>query len=159
MAEFEFAGMTFKGGKMFVILTALSTLGGGAWGAFEFYNDYRNMKETIQSYVAPDMSGIEQELAVQSEEMASLRVLVESLDVKVEKAEDSLSEDMDKVEELARRVDDKTAETQREVRDDVYAMEQKLNERVRTLDSDLRTLRKDLEEKIQVILDNPLNEQ
>ena len=99
MAEFEFAGMTFKGGKMFVILTALSTLGGGAWGAFEFYNDYRNMKETIESYVAPDMSGIEQELAVQSEEMASLRVLVESLDVKVEKAEDSLSEDMDKVED------------------------------------------------------------
>ena len=27
MAEFEFGGMTFKGGKMFAILTALSTLG------------------------------------------------------------------------------------------------------------------------------------
>jgi len=157
MAEFEFAGMTFKGGKMFVVLTALSTLGGGAWGAFEFYNDYRNMKETIESYVAPDMSGIEQELAVLSEEMASLRMLVESLEEKLDKTEDALSEDMDKVQELARRVDDKTAETQREVRDDVYAMEQKLNERVRTLDSDLRELRKDLEEKIQTILDNPLN--
>ena len=31
MAEFEFAGTTFRGGKMFVVLTALSTLGGGAW--------------------------------------------------------------------------------------------------------------------------------
>ena len=62
MAEFEFAGMTFRGGKMVVILTALSTLGGGAWGAFEFYNDYRNMKETIESYVAPDLSSIEQTL-------------------------------------------------------------------------------------------------
>ncbi len=159
MAEFEFGGMTFKGGKMFVVLTALSTLGGTAWGAFEFYNDYRNMKETIESYVAPDMSGIEQTLAVQQEEMSSLRTLVDALDVKVESTEDSLSEDMDKVEDLARKVDDKTAETQREVRDDVYAMEQKLNERVRTLDGDLRTLRKDLEEKIQIILDNPLNDQ
>ena len=157
MAEFEFGGMTFKGGKMFVVLTALSTLGGTAWGAF--YNDYRNMKETIESYVAPDMSGIEQTLAVQQEEMSSLRTLVDALDVKVESTEDSLSEDMDKVEDLARKVDDKTAETQREVRDDVYAMEQKLNERVRTLDGDLRTLRKDLEEKIQIILDNPLNDQ
>jgi chromosome segregation ATPase len=151
--------MTFKGGKMFVVLTALSTLGGTAWGAFEFYNDYRNMKETIESYVAPDMSGIEQTLAVQQEEMSSLRTLVDALDVKVDNTEDSLSEDMDKVEDLARKVDDKTAETQREVRDDVYAMEQKLNERVRTLDGDLRTLRKDLEEKIQIILDNPLNDQ
>ena len=59
MAEFEFAGMTFKGGKMFIVLTALSTLGGAAWGAFEFYNDYRNMKAQIEEYVAPDLSHIE----------------------------------------------------------------------------------------------------
>ena len=157
MAEFEFAGMTFRGGKMMVILTALYTLGGGAWGAFEFYNDYRNMKEQIESYVAPDMSHIEQELAVQSETMESLKTLLESLESKVEETEDSLSEDMDKVEDLARKVDDKTAETQREVRDDVYAMEQKVNERMRTLDQDVRELRKDLEDKIQTILDNPLN--
>mgnify|MGYP001047717214 FL=1 len=157
MAEFEFAGMTFRGGKMMIVLTALSTLGGGAWGAFEFYNDYRNMKEQIESYVAPDMSHIEQELAVQSETMESLKTLLESLETKVEDTEDSLSEDMDKVEALARKVDDKTAETQREVRDDVYAMEQKVNERMRTLDQDIRELRKDLEDKIQTILDNPLN--
>ena len=48
MAEFEFAGTTFRGGKMFAILTALSTLGGGAWAGFEFYKDYMDMKEIIQ---------------------------------------------------------------------------------------------------------------
>ena len=157
MAEFEFAGMTFKGGKMFVVLTALSTLGGGAWGAFEFYNDYRNMKETIESYVAPDMSGIEQELAVQSESMASIVSVIEQLEKKLDLVEDRLTEDMDKVESLARRVDDQTNTTQRELRDDVYDIESKVNERMRTLDEDLRQTRKDLEEKIQVILDNPLN--
>ena len=157
MAEFEFAGMTFKGGKMFMVLTALSTLGGGAWGAFEFYNDYRNMKETIESYVAPDMSGIEQELAVQSESMASILVTIDQLEKKLELAEDRLTEDMDKVEALARRVDDQTNTTQRELRDDVYSIESKVNERMRTLDADLRQTRKDLEEKIQIILDNPLN--
>ena len=41
MAEVEFGGLKFTGGKMFVLLTALSTLGGAAWGGFEFYNDYR----------------------------------------------------------------------------------------------------------------------
>jgi hypothetical protein len=32
--EVEFGGMTFKGGKIFVLITALSTLGGASWGAF-----------------------------------------------------------------------------------------------------------------------------
>ena len=49
MAEIEFAGMTFKGGKMFVVLTALSTLGGALWGGFEFYKDYMDMREIVQN--------------------------------------------------------------------------------------------------------------
>lgn len=49
MAEFEFAGMTFRGGKMMVIFTALSTLSGGMWAGFEFYKDYMDMKEIIQN--------------------------------------------------------------------------------------------------------------
>ena len=48
MAEFEVAGATFRGGKMFAVLTALSTLGGAAWGGFEIYKDYMDMKEIIQ---------------------------------------------------------------------------------------------------------------
>lgn len=158
MAEFEFAGMTFRGGKMVVLVTALSTLGGGAWGAFEFYNDYRNMKSQIQGYVAPDLSGIEQELAVQNEVMQSVIAQVDSLSAMADKTEDRINDEVDKVEELTRSVDDRTAETQRELRDDVYALEEKVNDRLRTIDQDLRDTRKDLEEKIQIILDNPLND-
>ena len=157
MAEFEFAGMTFRGGKAVVLVTALSTLGGGAWGAFEFYNDYRNMKEQIESYVAPDLSHIEKELAVQSETMASLQTLVEQMENKLDATEEKITDDMDKVEDLVRKIDDVTAATQRELRDDVYAIEQKVNDRLRTVDQDIRDVRKDLEEKIQLILDNPLN--
>ena len=50
MAELEFAGIKFKGGKIFVVITALTTLIGAMWGGFEFYKDYLNMKEKIQSY-------------------------------------------------------------------------------------------------------------
>ena len=49
MSEIEFGGMKFKGGKMFALLTALSTLGGALWGGFEFYKDYMDMKEIIQN--------------------------------------------------------------------------------------------------------------
>ena len=56
MAEFEFAGITFRGGKIFILLTALSTLGGTSWAAFEFYKDYMDMKEVVANI---DVSAIE----------------------------------------------------------------------------------------------------
>ena len=62
MAELEFAGLKFKGGKIFIIITALTTLGGGLWGGFEFYKDYLDMKDQIQNYTAPDLSGFDKRL-------------------------------------------------------------------------------------------------
>ena len=158
MAEVEVGGMTFKGGKMFLLVTVLSTLGGMAWGAFEFYNDYRNMKEMIESYVAPDMSEINQGLAVQSERMESLEASMQILVADIDKLDSESFRNINNVEDLARQVDDRTAETQRELRDDVYALEEKVNDRLRVIDEDLREARKDLEDKIQTILENPLND-
>ena len=60
----EVGGVKFTGGKLFLVITILSTLGGIAWGGFEFYNDYRVMKAKIERYVAPDLKGIKSELAV-----------------------------------------------------------------------------------------------
>ena len=125
MAEVEVGGMTFKGGKMFLLVTVLSTLGGMAWGAFEFYNDYRNMKEMIESYVAPDMSEINQGLAVQSERMESLEASMLILVADIDKLDSESFRNINNVEDLARQVDDRTAETQRELRDDVYALEER----------------------------------
>ena len=158
MAEVEVGGVTFKGGKIFLLLTVLSTLGGGAWGAFEFYNDYRNMKDMIESYVAPDMTEITQDLAVQSERMESLETSMEILVADIDKLDSESFRNINNVEDLARQVDDRTAETQRELRDDVYALEEKVNDRLRVIDEDLREARKDLEDKIQTILENPLND-
>ena len=54
--EVEFAGVKFRGGKIFIIITALSTLGGGLYAGFEFWKDYMDMREKIESYTAPDLS-------------------------------------------------------------------------------------------------------
>lgn len=67
MAEVEVGGIKFTGGKMTAVLMALSTAAGIVWGAAEFYGDYMDMKERIEAYEAPDLSHIEQELAVQKE--------------------------------------------------------------------------------------------
>ena len=80
MAEVEFAGVKFKGGKMIAVIMALSTLVGGLYGGFEVYKDYMDMKKKILTYRAPDMSGFDKKLAVMNEtmgvvtkEMASVR--------------------------------------------------------------------------------------
>jgi hypothetical protein len=67
MAEVEVGGIKFTGGKMAAVLMALSTAAGIVWGAAEFWGDYMDMKERIEAYEAPDLSHIEQELAVQKE--------------------------------------------------------------------------------------------
>ena len=59
MAEVEIAGAKIKGGKILLILPILGTLGGGLWGGFEVYKDYMNMREKLESYSAPDLSGVE----------------------------------------------------------------------------------------------------
>ena len=64
MAEVEVGGIKFRGGKIFVIFTALTTAGGALWGGFEFYKDYLNMKEQIQNYVAPDLSEFDKNIAL-----------------------------------------------------------------------------------------------
>ncbi len=55
--EAEFGGVKFKGGKIFGLLIALSTLIGGLYGGFVAYKDYQDMKETMLNYTAPDLSG------------------------------------------------------------------------------------------------------
>ena len=49
MAEVEVGGIKFKGGKIFVILTALTTAGGALWGGFEFYKYERTNTKLYRS--------------------------------------------------------------------------------------------------------------
>ena len=79
MAEVELpGGIKFKGGKIFVILTALTTAGGALWGGFEFYKDYLTMKEQIQEYVAPDLSGFDKRIDLTKEELNSKTDLIQT---------------------------------------------------------------------------------
>ena len=75
MAEVEVGGVKFKGGRMMALLALLSTAGGGLWAGFEFYKDYMNMRETIEEYTAPDLSGFDKKLAVLRQDMNNLKEL------------------------------------------------------------------------------------
>ena len=73
MAEVEYAGVKLSGGKLLLILPLIGTLGGGLWGGFEIYKDYMDMKEQIQNYTAPDLSGLDKRIAILHEELTAVK--------------------------------------------------------------------------------------
>ena len=150
MAEFEFGGMTFKGGKAAVMLTALSTLGGASWAAFEFYKDYTDMKEVVQN--------------IDTDAIAARNLQIEQkLDDAIEYTRDiktGLRDDILAIEKQADRAEDKVRTIENEVRE----MIDKASERFETKrdqmredsDQEMEDLEERLEKKLQRALDNPL---
>ena len=148
MAEIEYKGIKVGGSKLLLILPLLGTLIGGLWGGFELYNRLL-IAETKLNNLNP--ATIEQEI-VRLTELTD--VIKDNLQGEIDDAVDRA----DKAEDLARKIDGKTAETQREIRNDVYEMEREMQKRFRDMEADIRNNKKELEEKIQTVLENPLND-
>ena len=75
--EVEYGGIKATGGKLFVIISLLGTVGGGLWGGFEFYKDYQDMKKKITSYVAPDLSAFDKKLGILDIEVTTAKELID----------------------------------------------------------------------------------
>jgi threonyl-tRNA synthetase len=95
MAEIEYAGIKIGGSKMLLMLPLLGTLIGGLWAGFEFYKDYTVMKEKIQTFTTPDLTGIENKVAVFAAENLTIR---KTMDQQV-KIIEKLADDMYKLED------------------------------------------------------------
>ena len=173
MAEVEFAGLKFKGGKIFVIITALTTLGGGLWGGFEFYKDYLTMKEQIQEYVAPDLAGFDKEIALTKEEMKSKTDLIQTevemimseirlvSDVANELKND-LRQDVRRVEKIVNDVEqlvkEDSRETNQELRDTTKDIQDDMARLTDKLESAMTELEEKVEKRIKLALENPLSQ-
>jgi ABC-type transporter Mla subunit MlaD len=159
MAEIEFAGMTFKGGKMMVVLTALSTLGGALWGGFEFYKDYMDMKEIVENIDVGAIEARNNEIEIKLDEaIAYTRDIKGSLraDIdRIERVSDSTSTRVkniqDNIDDRLREVSTLTRETEKDVRDTMRNLEDRIEADMDKLDEDLR-------ETLQKALDNPLSD-
>jgi len=124
MAEFEFGGMTFRGGKMMVVLTALSTAGGALWGGFEFYKDYMDMKEIIANI------DIQQ---IQSANELQLQKLEDAIGY-TQDIKGDLKGDIKRIETLVSDLEDRVNESEqtiRALRGEVYDKLDKFEERLR----------------------------
>ena len=159
MAEFEFAGMTFKGGKAAIVLTALSTLGGALWAGFEFYKDYMDMREIVANIDVGTIEArnavIETQLEEAIEYTRDIKNGLKDDITRIERITDSTSarvKDMQSdIDERLREVSNLTRETEKDVRDTMREVESRI-------EADMEKLENDLEEKLQKALDNPLSD-
>jgi hypothetical protein len=124
-------GYEFTPAKLMVAFTIVSSILGGLYGAFEVYKSYQDMKTKIEKYVAPDLTEIEKKLAIVEEN--SQKSSDYTRDIK-----NDLKNDIRRLEGVVESVERSSKQAQRETENDV------------------RTLRKEIDNKIQKALDNPL---
>jgi hypothetical protein len=124
-------GYEFTPAKLMVAFTLVSSILGGLYGAFEVYKSYQDMKTKIEKYVAPDLTEIEKKLAIVEEN--SQKSSDYTRDIK-----NDLKNDIRRLEGVVENVERSSKQAQRETEQDV------------------RTLRKEIDNKIQKALDNPL---
>ena len=179
--EVEVGGIKFRGGKIFLLLTALTTAGGALWGGFEFYKDYLNMKEQIQEYVAPDLSGFDKEIALTKKEMESKTDLIQTeVNMIIQEMEmimaeirlvsdvanelkNDLRQDVRRVEKIVNDVEQQTKEDSRDNAQELKTTIKDIEDDMKKLEADIKESQAELEEKIDErikrALENPLGTQ
>jgi uncharacterized protein YoxC len=124
-------GYEFTPAKLMVAATIVSSTLGGLYGAFEVYKDYQGMKKKIAEYVAPDLGEFDKRLAVIEEN--STKTTDYTRDIK-----NDLKNDIRRLEKVVEQVERDGKQLARET------------------DQDVRNLRKEVDNKIQKAMDNPL---
>ena len=145
MAEIEYQGMKFKGGKIFIIISLIGTIIGGGWTGFTFYQDYLDMKEKIQSYTAPDLSHIDEQIAVLKSEVSMVLEEVSLVNDVATSLKNDLRDDIKTMKADIRAID----KIVNDIEDRVKANEREISE-------DFKILEKEIDDKIRKALNNPL---
>ena len=145
MAEVEYQGIKLKGGKIFILFSLLGTLGGGLWGAFEFWKDYQLLQQRVDDFVSPDMSHYDEQIAVLRSEISTVLEEVSLVNDVASNLSKNINDDLKDLKQDIRAID--------KVVNDV---EDRVKDTERELSQDLKVIEQELEDKIQKILANPL---
>jgi DNA anti-recombination protein RmuC len=124
-------GYEFTPAKLMVAFTIVSSVLGGLYGTFEVYKDYQSMKKKIAEYVTPDLSELNKKMEITMQN--SEKSVQYTQDIK-----NDLKQDVRRLEKVVEQVERDGKQLNREV------------------DQDMRTIRKEIDSKIQKALDNPL---
>jgi predicted nucleic acid-binding Zn-ribbon protein len=160
-------GYEFTPAKLMVAFTLVSSLLGGLYGAFEVYKDYQNMKKKIAAYEAPDLSEFDKRLAVIEENSSKTTDYTRDIknDLKTDiRRNESVTEQVERsVKQAQRETEQEMRQARKDVREDldkarteVNAIRKEMADARREISREVETLKKEVDNKIQKAIDNPL---
>jgi hypothetical protein len=160
-------GYEFTPAKLMVAFTLVSSLLGGLYGAFEVYKDYQNMKKKIAAYEAPDLSEFDKRLAVIEENSSKTTDYTRDIknDLKTDiRRNESVTEQVERsVKQAQRETEAEMRQARKDVREDldkarteVNAIRKEMADARREISREVETLKKEVDNKIQKAIDNPL---
>lgn len=157
MAEVTFGGVSFKGGRIVVIITALTTFVGALWGGFEVYQRYLDMESKIESFVSPDLSGFDKKLEVLDTEFNMLQSEISIILEEVALVADVAKELKNDLKADVRRIETIVEDVETRVKEDARENSRDLKDAIDSIESDMADLEKKTEKLIRDALENPLS--
>jgi|TARA_R110000822_G_scaffold197597_10_gene335649 predicted HicB family RNase H-like nuclease len=158
MAEIEYGGVKASGSKLLLIVPLLGTIGGGLWGGFEFYKDYQDMKEQIQSYVAPDLSGFDKQIAMQQEHQITVERHMDFVSEELELFKGEFAGVRDRITENT----DYLRDAKHDLKDEMVRMEKHLDRieiEVTKAEDEMRLISDKLNDDVRELMDEGETEQ
>ena len=171
-------GYNFTPAKLMIAGAIVSSTLGGLYGVFEVYKDYMSMKEAISTYVAPDLSAINERLSVIQKQTEAAKDSADQTVTYTNEIKNDLKSDIRRLESVVEAVERSSKQNQREtdqtVKEVARSVDQTVKEVSRTVDQtvkevtrsitqleresqqNLRTVRQEVDAKIKKALDNPL---
>ena len=155
--EIDVGGVKFRGGKIFLIITILSSFVGVLWGGFEAYQRYLDMEAKIESFVSPDMSGFDKKLEVLDTEFNMLQSEISIILEEVALVADVAKELKNDLKADVRRIETIVEDVETRVKEDARENSKDLKEAIDGIESDMADLEKKTEKLIRDALENPLS--
>lgn len=155
--EFRVLGFKVTFISVSALAAVLGSILGGLYGAFEVYKDYMEMKEQIQSYVAPDLSGLQEQMSVLSADVDGLKEISAS-HVKII---DTYGDKLDFMQDGIAANEAASRDMKNNMREDISRVEKivdQVEDEMKKIDGDVRDAIRNAEERFEVRRDGLQND-
>ena len=143
--EIDIGGVKFRGGRLFLVITVLSSFVGILWGGFQYYQKFLDMENAISEFQSPDLSKYDEQIAVLKSEVSMILDEVTLLNSVIVDQKNTLRDDIKTMKSDIRAID----KVVNDIEDRVKANEREISD-------DFKILEKEIDDKIKKALNNPL---
>ena len=155
--EIDIGGVKFRGGRLFLVITVLSSFVGILWGGFQYYQKFLDMEQKINSFVSPDLSGFDKRIDLVQQEVEMMQSELTMILDEITLVSDVAKELKNDLKGDVRRIETIVEDVETRVKEDSRENQRDLKEAIKGIEADMTELEKKIEKLIRDALENPLS--